>query len=279
MTFPEIGRALSSVVPHPSSPAGKSLTKRFRADILGLMGDDPRFLWIPDNSISPETTTSADRTRQAKTFTYNTDVPLPAARFSVLGSGWAMDFEGTVDEADSPDDDLFTFGDGAVDEPASWFALVSPDVVNTTMVILGKRDQDATGQEWMFYMDGNGYPTLQLFDDSSTGSIGREDQTALTAATWVLLRGTYDGTASNVGVSVYKDGALVDDANASGGTYTAMENKAGVVTLGHNIGAGPAAANFWNGKMAMVGLTGKQFDHDEVYEMVKLVNSYYDLSL
>ena len=111
--------------------------------------------------------------------------------------------------------------------------------------------------------------------------VGREDQTAITASTLTLLAGTYDGSAANTGINVYVDGAVLDDADDSTGTYVAMENGATVTNIGATLSAasGPVAEEFWAGDMGFIALTAKELSIEDIWAIKALVNSYFDLSL
>ena len=77
---------------------------------------------------------------------------------------------------------------------------------------------------------------------------------------------------------LYRNGVRVDDSGSSSGTYTAMENTTSPVSLGFH--QGPATAvNFFNGKMALVALTGKGLSIDDVSILKGYVNAFFGLNL
>ena len=242
----------------------------FESRLLDIFGDT-RLLWIPRAS---ETTTSTDRSRHAATITYDAT---KAGAYLPLGSGYYLDFDGTADEADTPDNDRYSFGDGAVDQPFSVVALVNMTDATSSM-ILAKYDSSASQEEWNFGLGSGDKPAFLLYDDSATAYIGRYDNTTLTEATWVLLVGTYDGSRALTGIRVYLDGTRVDDTDSTSGTYVAMENGAEVVSLGYDQGTG-SKQNFFDGKMALVALVGKELTQEEVWAVKKACNSFYDISL
>ena len=57
-----------------------------------------------------------------------------------------------------------------------------------------------------------------------------------------------------------------------------MENTATKVQLAFHTGAS-AAEEFWNGRLALVAIVAKELSADEVWQLKKLVNGFYDLTL
>ena len=265
--------------PAPGSSAADQLRDAFISDILRIMGA-PEFLWIANGD---DTTTSTELSRNADTITWDATV---ASRFTGLGSGFSQNFDASDDEGDSPDSDVHSFGDSAADEPMTVFALVEADDATPAAdaTIISKWNEDTDGQlrEWRFYLTiTNGYPRLEQYDESANTYIGREDQTALTANTWTFLAATSDGSGANTGINIYRDAVALDDADASSGTYVAMENTAAVLSIGHNLSAAatPVAENFWDGDMALIGIARKALSVEELWLMKSLINSYFDMAL
>ena len=259
--------------------AADQLKNQFVGNLLRILGDC-RFLWMPK---STETTTSTDLSRYGATLTYDATF---ANQYVRLGSGLYATFDVSADEGDAPDNDRYTFGDSVVDSPFSIVALVNADdeTPAAQAVILSKFNQDTDGEqrEWQTRLGGtDGFPGILLYDESANAFIGREDQTVLTVTTWTLLAFTYDGSGAATGINVLKNAVVVDDADIVTGSYTAMENTTAVLMLGHSLSAAatPVAANFWDGGLAFVALTGKALSVEENWELKELVNGFYDLTL
>lgn len=255
----------------PGTPSGDQVRDAFYSKLLAILGD-VRLLWVPETG---ETTTSTDRSRNARTLTYDATV---AARYSPLGSLWALDFNGTTHEADTPDADGLSFGDGAADQPFSIVVLVNPDNV-TSRSILTKYDA-ATGdtkREWEFQLNGSPRIDLTLWDESAAATIVATS-TGVPVTGLQLLSATYDGSAANTGIRLYRNGLGIARTLAGTGTYTAMENTASLVRLGFRQGTA-AGERFFDGQMAFVALVGRMLSADEQWSIKELVNSYYDLSL
>jgi hypothetical protein len=166
------------------------------------------------------------------------------------------------------------------------FALVEADDATPAAdaTIISKWNEDTDGQlrEWRFLLSGtNGYPRLELYDESANAYIGREDQTAITVDTWTMLSATHDGSGANTGINVQVDAVVLDDADSSSGTYVAMENTTAVLSIAHNLSAAstPVAEGFWDGDMASIGICRSALSIETLWAIKKLFNSYYDLSL
>lgn len=273
MTHSIEARPSRGALPRPGTPAGDQARDAFIADVLAITGDT-RLFWLPRSS---ETTTSTDRSRNARTFTYDATV---ASRYSQQGSGVAVTFDGTDDEADVPDADSLSFGDSQTDEPLSIVVVFKPTVEATNRVFLCKDDYTTgnTFREWTFQIEGNGYLIGYVFDNSAAARLGRSYQVALTSV-WQMAAMTYDGSAASTGIRIYRNAARVDNAADDSGTYTAMENLGETVKLGHNTVAAGSAGDFFDGDMAMVLLVAKQLSADENLQLKGLVNAYFDLTL
>jgi hypothetical protein len=256
--------------PLPDTPAGDAARDRFLASFFAICGD-VRLLWMPR---SGETTTTTDRSRNALTLTYSKDVTTFDTPPYILGSGFAVDFDGVDEEADTPNTNLLTFGDGDSDEPFSVIALVNfTDATSSTFFAKHANNQS----EWIFQTDTSDQPVLFLYDQSAGANIKNRDATALAEGSWVFLACTYDGSADPNGIRVYVDGVSLADTPASSGTYTAMENLTGTGTLGHYDASGMAAP--MDGAMALVAVVAQQLIADDMWAIKELMNTFYDLSL
>jgi hypothetical protein len=242
----------------------------FLSDLIHILGD-ARFIWLPKSS---ETTTSTDESRHGVTVTYDATI---AARISRQGSGVYVDFDGDDDEADTPDVANHSFGDSLVDQPFSLVWLGKPDTDTSVQTLISKQNSGSV-DEWELGIEATtGYPQFFLVDASSSNSLGREDQTAIGTSD-TLLVATYDGGGDEGGMRIYKDGTRVDDvtAGATPLSYVAMEDTASLVQLGARYST---PAQFYNGKMGLACITGKELNVDEVSVLKKLVNAFFDISL
>lgn len=246
---------------------GDQKRDEFIAHVLDICGQTELF-WLPALG---DTTTTTTVDRNGRVFTYDATI---AARIATQGSGISVDFDGTDDEADTPDVAALSFGDGAVDQPFSIIVLCKPDANNALMTLLAKSNS-ATAEEWEAFLDASGHLNFAVLDESATATLEARYAAAV-GTDWVLLGATYDGTAAISGLAVYTNGvsrAVTDD---SSGTYVAMENTAALVHLGARY---TTKARFFNGRIALVLLVARALSRDNMHEITKAVNAYADLAL
>ncbi len=257
------------------SRTGDQVDLQLVNDLLALLGDC-RLLWLPNLT---DTTTSTERSRHAATITWSESLAAFDATRTRLGSGAAVDFNGTDEEGDIPDDARYSFGDGAVDQPFSVIALVNPDVVDAAQAFVTKCDDTtaSTKREWRLYIDASGNHLFRIADESAGAWIGRQGS-GLNAATWVLLGATYDGSGASTGIRLYEDAAQADTADSNSGSYAAVEETASLLRIGFRQGSA-AAADLFNGKMGLVAVTAKCLTVHEMWAVKELVNGYFGLSL
>ena len=164
-----------------------------------------------------------------------------------------VDFNGTDEEADSPDAAYWTRDDAGSTEKLSIGAWINPDNVSGVKTILAKYDATTSSElrEWFFFLNGDKL-TMNLWDESANAAIGRRDNTSpsMVAGQWQFVVVTYSGSAANSGIKVYRNGVQIDDGDDSTGSYTGMENLGTIVTLAHHTGASALPDGFFGGKMA-----------------------------
>ncbi len=261
--------------PPESTPFGDQKKLEFIADMESF-GEVLAF-WMPDGA---DTTTNTDLSRHGFTWTYDATV---AGKHVQQGSGVLLNFDGSTDEADTPDNARFSRGGGSPDQAMAIVCVVEADdatpAADTTVISKWDEDTDAELREWRVLLTTtNGYPRIELYDESANAFIGREDQTALTVNTVTHLVFTYDGSGSNEGIRIYKNGVRVDDADSSSGTYLGMEDLGTKLLLAHNLSAAstPVAEGFWDGGMGMVMQYGKDFTVEEAWENYQSCRAYFN---
>lgn len=259
-------------------PGHKLATAHRNAFIAGLhgdfnlSGDDMRFLFMP---AAGDTLTSTSLDRDKRTLTWNDDTAANT-RHSQLGMGLAQDFEGTVDEGDTSDVDDLSFGDGVVDSPFSVLLLVKADDPTNGTTNLIAKSSSASAQEWEIDLRNTGGEfRMGLYDESASARIEVLSPSSI-GTNWTVLVFTYDGTGALPGMAIYVDGLKVAHTTDISGTYIAMENTAGILTIGARFST---KAQFFNGKMALVLVAARQFQPDEIWAATQRVNSFFDLSL
>ena len=257
-------------IPSPNTPAGDQKRDEFIADLLAITGLT-QMLWLPKLT---DTTTTTESSRDARTVTYDASI---ASRIARLGSGVDVDFDGDNDQASTPDVTGMSFGDGAVDQPFSLLWLGNPDSDSSAQTLISKQNS-ATVDEWELFIEAtSGHIAFDLIDASGSTIIGRQDETAIGTSN-VFVAATYNGSGAIGGINLYKDVALVDDADsaATTGTYTAMENTASLTRLGARYST---EERFYNGRMALAAVVSKEMTRDEIYAVKALMNGFFDLAL
>jgi len=247
-----------------------------RSFIEGMLQlGDMRGLWVP----ALTGTTLTDKSRNARIVTWSETIADFDISPAELGFGYDVSFNGTNEEGDVPDNNDFSFGDSESDQSCTVWAIVNPDTVSGTDVLLSKYDltSGSTKREWRLFLNA-GAPNFVLYDESAGANIGRSDATALSTGTRVLLVATYDGSAASTGIRVYVDAVRLDDTDQNSGTYVAMENTASLVRVGFEQGTS-AGQSFLDGKMASWGIIGKALSQNEVWRLKEVVNLYYQISL
>jgi len=240
-------------------------------DILG----SPRLI-VPivntsGNRLSSGATVN-DLSRHANDLTCSVDLSVLTEQSTFLfnpyfqGESVFINLDGTDEYLYRANDTDFDFGDAATDDAFSIVCCVNPDDV-TSRQIIGKWD-DNNQREWRLFFDANGYPTLQLYDESADTYIGRQDQTAFTTGSWQVIVATYDGSGINAGCKIYIDGVQLDDTDYDNGVYVAME----AVTANLMVGALKNAAvysEYYDGKMTWIGVAAKELSPDEVWSLTQ----------
>ena len=189
-----------------------------------------------------------------------------------VGRGSAS-FDGTNDVITITDNSVFSFGDGSTDQGFSITACVK--MVDATNFQIMNKGIFNTDGEWNFRTNSSDQLVFALYDESVSSTHESVISSAITSNQnqWIHVAATYDGrggTSANDGMELYINGANSVSTRSGAGTYVAMENLAGNVT----IGAGNSA--FANGSIAQVGIWQRQLSSSEVLNIV--YKEYSDLS-
>ena len=172
-------------------------------------------------------------------------------------------FDGVADYTTIADHNDFSFGDGTND---SAFSLSSWIFVNeaTHFPIMGKNT--SSHREWLLYIDQNDKLAIILLDNSTSANQGRYYDAAWPhTGKWAHVAATYDGNEADAdaGLKLYINGERVDDENTTSGSYTAMENKDGVVAIGASL----HGSNYANGAITESCIWNKELSQAEVEEL------------
>ena len=159
-----------------------------------------------------------------------------------------LTFNGTDEEADTPDDGFYTRDDAGGANGFSVGAWVLPEDTATLKHVLAKDDEN-TVREWRFYVDVAEIPILELIDNSAGASAKRPASVAISTSALTLIVATYDGAGGASAadtINVYVNGVSANGTAVNNGSYVGMEDLGGKLTLGARI----APLKFFAGKMA-----------------------------
>ena len=97
----------------------------------------------------------------------------------------------------------------------------------------------STGGEWDLYVRNSGGVLALIVEDGDyTNCIGRQTDAAFPTGSWHHVTGTYDGTGTSAGITLYIDGVQPATSDFSSGTYVAMDNTSTPVQIGGWDGGG-----------------------------------------
>jgi hypothetical protein len=258
-------------LPPAGTPAGDQRRDEFVHSLLGL-ALDTRYLWLPKTG---DTTTNTSMDRNARTTTYAASV---AALTVPRGSGLGLTFDASAPVATTPDTANLSF---EADVAFSLYAWLSVDATASLKEIISKQDYTtgAAKREWRWYIDSDEKVNVQLWDQSANARIGRGYATALDIDTDQFLVATYDGTTNESGITLYRNGIQIDDASAGGGSYTAMEDLAGLVRIGATEGTDGNADTVFDGVLYCVGVVAEELTINKIWAMKAAGNAFFDLAL
>lgn len=191
--------------------------------------------------------------------------------------GKALEYEQSSNQYISvDDDDTLSFGDGSND---SAFSIVVVAYHNSNYFYPVAKDA-SSNREYAF-REVSGNARIFLLDNSSGGFIGRSYSTNLRNESlmnqWNLWVVTYNGSGTNGGLKIYLNGTQVDDADYSGGSYTAMENTGSEL----RIGSQESPSRFHDGKIDETRIVEAELSSDWVSTLNNNLmdsNNFYSLS-
>lgn len=171
----------------------------------------------------------------------------------------SLELDGVNQYMSVGDDSSLSFGNGATDSEFSISAWIRP--VDATNFIIAHKDG-----EYLFYINGSDQLEVRLYDDSASAYIGRSYSSALTSSEnlWRHVQFTYTGGGSAANITLYLDGARVDDTDVNSGSYTAMED------LGNALNVGFDDTNYADGRIDQLVIWGDDLSIQELRELITL---------
>lgn len=220
---------------------------------LSLIGGAPTALWLPYGG-DLLTNTSWPDTRVW------THANTQTGRWTRLGYGGLVSFNGTSDRLTGVDATDLSPGDGSTDSAFS--VVVMGNVTDTAAYrsLITKSTLTGPLREWLFDITNTDTLSLTLFDQSAStpgASPSAISTAAVTQGSVTLLGATYTAatggaTAAN-DITLYEKGAVKASSASNEVAYVAMENTTAGVTIGDFAGAtqwfsgSMGFAAFWKG--------------------------------
>lgn len=247
-------------------------TTQFLRTLYDVSPGSIRAIWLPLSGDTTTTTTEFD----GRVWTYDADI---TARISTQGQGIIVSFNGTSNEADTPDTANTSFGDASNDSPLSIVSLANITDTAADRVLFAKYNIGGAAREYAFLVNGTG-DTLQLnlYDESDDKQPVRTSDAAITQGALHLFAATYDGgggaTAMD-GVTLYEDAAVIASTATNDIAYVAMENTAALPS----VGALAAAVAPFAGTMGFCAVYAAELSAAQLATIKAGTNFYYGTSL
>jgi hypothetical protein len=168
----------------------------------------------------------------------------------------SLNFNGSSNYIDCGDPNDLSFGNGTTDNPFSISAWVNMTDATKFRIVA----KIGTYDEYLFTTNASDLISLNLYDNSLNGRIGRQYNTALTSyqGQWIHLVCTYDGSRASSGIKIYLNSSLLTTDDNNSGTYEAMENTTQPLRIGEKTGT------YANGKFSNTAIFNTELTSSEV---------------
>ena len=173
-------------------------------------------------------------------------------------------FDGIADYVSIADHNDFSFGNGITDVAFSVSAWINMnDATNFPIVC----KDTSSHREWSFLVNTSDKLRFYVYDNDASAFQGRDYNVALTSheGKWIHVVATYNGVETNpsAGINLYINGEAVDNTDYNSGSYTAMHNKDGLVTIGARL----EGSSYANGCITEVVIFDRNLTQAEVNEL------------
>ena len=176
------------------------------------------------------------------TFTYSKDITTWDVPPYLKGPGQVpiVTFDGVDERAITPDSTYWSRDDAGGANGFSIGIWANITNVASARCLMAKYDETGAEQrEWIFFINANDTLRLFLYDESADETAYRDSDSAITMGSLRQFVATCDGRGSAAaadGITLYEDGVSIASTASGLGSYVGMEDLAGVVSLGQNIG-------------------------------------------
>lgn len=171
------------------------------------------------------------------------------------------------------DNDVFSFTDGAgTDEAFTISVWVYSSSGDNRGWFVNRRTSGSIAEYQM--MNNNGVWALNIFDTSGTSIyIGKSFTLTMPTSTWVHFAVTYDGSETEGGIKLYKDGSLQSMSSSSAGTYTGMGNEAILTYIGVFGQIPTSSTTGFDGQIDLVQIWNRELSGTEISDNYDLENA------
>lgn len=171
----------------------------------------------------------------------------------------------------------FSFGNGFADSAFSLIAVFNRrGLVHGACNLISKRDDTLGLNEWWVAIAA-GSPsamTFECYDESVNEYIkvvsNVIDWDLTPNDEWNVMIATYDGSSSELGLTIYLNGVDVSNTRTNSGAYVAMENLTAPVGLGCGFNNG-AVSGIHTGEVTWFGITGKELNAAEAWSVTQRI--------
>ena len=122
----------------------------------------------------------------------------------------------------------------------------------------------ASAREWLFRINAGNKLEVILYDEDEDGYIGIRNSTSVVAGEWHHVVATATTGTTNASCKVYLNGENVGDTSSDSGTFVAMEQLSGVVSIGSDT---PSTLRPFNGSVTEACIFDKTLSQAEVTEL------------
>ncbi|MFH1641354.1 MAG: LamG-like jellyroll fold domain-containing protein, partial [Nanoarchaeota archaeon] len=172
---------------------------------------------------------------------------------------YSASFDGDSDYLNISDTDSMTFASSTSDNP---FSIITWVYMNdATNFRIASKGIWTVNYEWNFGVAGDDLLYLSTYDESIEASYrGRYSSLDLSAYEnqWISIIGTYDGSGTSSGFSLYLNAIRIDTDDYEANSYSAMEN------LGSSVSIGKYDSTYANGLIDEVRIYNRSLSAQEI---------------
>ena len=209
--------------------------------------------------------------------------PSPAVTQSTYIQANSNLFNGasTATKVTDPADNSLSFTDGSgVDRPFSVSFWVNPDFDEGAakyyyIAHKGTSTANADSEYQLFFYDGDGDESAALYlrcYDPAGDYIGVYKSAIASSGEWQHFIVTYDGSSSNSGFNIYRNGEKLSTSSSSSGTYDGMERTGGNMGVGAAVSGG---GSDFKGYLADVAIWNTKLSHNDALALYNATSGPY----